>query len=178
MIDPVKFYWQLCLASVVMWSNSSAQSLELSGYTAFESRSFPGSPLLAEQFSHSSVSLSLQPEFYYELPNGNHELIFVPYLRLDQYNGNRTHFDIREMFWQYYSGIWEVSVGFRKVFWGVTESLHLVDVINQTEKSGISTGLSAGFKLSAFSMSGCRIFRGPAGNLYLYLTQMKTEVSS
>ena len=133
MPNSVRLFWKLCLVSVVMWSNSSAQNLEFSGYSSFESRNFPESPLLKDQFSHSNVSLAFQPELYYAMSNGNHRFLFVPFLRIDQHNGNRTHFDIREMYWQYYSGIWEMSVGFRKVFWGVTESHHLLDIINQTD---------------------------------------------
>ncbi len=114
-------------------SLTSAQVLEMSGYVALESRLFPASPLLDEQFSGGNVSLSLQPEFYYEWPSGNQSILLVPYVRLDQNNGNRTHFDIRELYWQKVWNSWELSVGLRKLFWGVTESQHLVDIINQTD---------------------------------------------
>ena len=60
-------------------------------------------------------------------------LYFSPFLRLDQVDENRTHWDIRELYWLYFSRVWEIRVGVRTVFWGVTELQHLVDVINQTD---------------------------------------------
>ena len=77
-----------------------AQGLELSGYFSLETRIFPQSPLLGEQYEVGNLSLSLQPEFYYEWSGGDQSILFVPFARLDQHNGERTHFDIRELYWQ------------------------------------------------------------------------------
>ena len=52
---------------------------------------------------------------------------------MDQHDSERTHADIRELFWLKAAADWEVRVGVRTVFWGVTESQHLVDIINQTD---------------------------------------------
>jgi len=63
-------------------------------------------------------------------------------VRLDQHDSERSHFDIRELTWLKAAENWELRVGmnvassvtsFRKLFWGVTESQHLVDIINQTD---------------------------------------------
>jgi hypothetical protein len=110
-----------------------AQGLELSGYLAVESRIFPQSPLLKEQYSAGNLSLSAQPEFYYQWAGGDQSVLLVPYLRVDQHNGDRTHFDVRELYWQKVWEAAELSVGLRKIFWGVTESQHLVDILNQTD---------------------------------------------
>ncbi len=45
-----------------------------------------------------------------------------------------THWDIRELSWIHVGNGWESRVGIRKVFWGVTEGRHLVDIINQTDQ--------------------------------------------
>jgi len=45
----------------------------------------------------------------------------------------RNHVDVRELMWINAMGDWELRLGVGKVFWGVTESLHLVDVINQVD---------------------------------------------
>ena len=111
----------------------AAQRFDLSGNIAFESRLFPQSPLLEEQYSIGNLSVSFQPEFYYEWQNGRQSLLFVPYTRLDQHDGDRTHFDIRELYWQKVWEQFELSIGVRKIFWGVTETQHLVDIINQTD---------------------------------------------
>ena len=77
--------------------------------------------------------MSAQPEFYYEWSRGDQSILFVPYARLDQHDGDRTHFDIRELYWQRVWESFELSIGIRKLFWGVIESQHLVDIINQTD---------------------------------------------
>jgi hypothetical protein len=48
-------------------------------------------------------------------------------------DSERTHFDLRELFWRRSERRWELLVGVSKVFWGVTESQHLVDIVNQTD---------------------------------------------
>lgn len=78
------------------------------------------------------MSLATQLEYSYEY--GNHSFKANYFARLDQYDTNRTHVDIREMYYLYYKGNWEFSAGLKKVFWGVTESAHLVDIINQTDQ--------------------------------------------
>ncbi len=53
--------------------------------------------------------------------------------RYDQRDDERSHLDLREVSWVHVSDKWEIKLGVSKVFWGVTESRHLVDVINQTD---------------------------------------------
>ncbi|NIR48250.1 MAG: hypothetical protein GWN55_04180 [Phycisphaerae bacterium] len=105
---------------------------EITGFVATESRIFPRSPLAPVQ-KGTGVSLALQPEYYHDWANGTQSVLFVPFLRYDQHDGKRTHFDIRELYWQWVGSTWELRVGLRRVFWGVTESVHLVDIINQTD---------------------------------------------
>lgn len=45
----------------------------------------------------------------------------------------RSHGDIREALFLTYWDDYELRAGIGKVFWGVTESAHLVDVVNQTD---------------------------------------------
>ncbi len=44
--------------------------------------------------------------------------------------------DLKEAYWAYEAGNYELLVGVNTVFWGVTESRHLVDIINQTDLAG------------------------------------------
>ena len=55
------------------------------------------------------------------------------FVREDSMDDERSHADIRELSWLYYSDDWELRLGISKVFWGVAESQHLVDIINQTD---------------------------------------------
>ncbi len=58
---------------------------------------------------------------------------FCGFARADSQDAERTHADIRELYLSYESGNWDLLAGINKVFWGVAESRHLVDVINQTD---------------------------------------------
>ncbi|TGO02793.1 hypothetical protein PN36_19080 [Candidatus Thiomargarita nelsonii] len=111
----------------------SVQAGEWSGYIAGESRYFPESPLSANQYDDFNLSLSAQPEYRHEWDDGYQTFTFVPFVRFDQHDSERSHFDIRELTWLKAAEDWELRVGIRKLFWGVTESQHLVDIINQTD---------------------------------------------
>ncbi len=127
----LKFF--LTLFSIIFFSSAAfTQGGELSGYVASESRVFPRSPLYLSQ-QGSGLSFSLQPEYYHEWGDGLQSFLIVPFFRYDQLDDERTHFDLREFYWQYLGDSWELKAGIRKIFWGVTESAHLVDVINQTD---------------------------------------------
>ncbi len=57
----------------------------------------------------------------------------IPYLRYDQVDQQRSLADLREAYWAQEGEDYELLVGVNTVFWGVTESVHLVDIINQTD---------------------------------------------
>lgn len=77
-------------------------------------------------------SLAIAPEYNLAWNNGYDNLNVKVFYRLDIDN-QRTHGDIRELFYQTVKNRWELNVGLKKIFWGVTESNHLVDIINQTD---------------------------------------------
>lgn len=79
------------------------------------------------------VSLAFLPEYYTEWNGGRDSLVFEPFIRIDSDDRERTHADIREFMWTHVGDQWEMHLGVGKVFWGVTESRHLVDIINQTD---------------------------------------------
>ena len=113
-------------------ARAAAQQGKWSGYIAAEGRLFLNDALFPEQES-SQLSLSIQPEYYHKWDNGKQSFTFVPFYRHDATDSDRTHFDIRELTWLKVGKGHEWRVGIRKVFWGVTESQHLVDIINQTD---------------------------------------------
>lgn len=106
---------------------------EWSGYAALELRYFPEGPSYPGQFSHFQGSFALQPEYHRRWDDDRQSFSFIPFLRLDQRDSDRSHFDIRELAWLRAGSDWELRLGVRKVFWGVTESQHLADIINQTD---------------------------------------------
>ncbi len=125
------FAFITAIISTVVTNNSWAS--EWRGNIAAELRYFPQDPLDPRQFEGENLSVSTQPEYYTSWDNGDQTFIFTPYVRLDQNDDERTHGDIRELAWSKIAADWELSIGFRQVFWGVTESQHLVDIINQTD---------------------------------------------
>ncbi len=118
----------------VLWlaSSSLVYSAEWSGQLGIESRAFTETAAYAGQQGNNS-SIFFQPEFYHEFETANASFTFVPFVRLDQHDDERSHLDIRELTWVKVQNDLEWRLGLRKVFWGVTESQHLVDIINQTD---------------------------------------------
>ena len=112
---------------------SQASPWEFSGEIGVEGRVFPQDGLREEADYRANISIMAEPEFYQDWDNGKQSFTFTPFGRVDQHDANRTHFDIRELTWQYNERSWELGVGIRKLFWGVAESNHLADVINQTD---------------------------------------------
>ncbi len=114
------------------WTPAAWAQGEFSGQVVVEWRVFPRQGQTDEQ-ARSDLSVALQPEYRCKWDNGKQSFTFVPFVRLDQHDQRRTHFDIRELTWLKAGEKWELRLGLRKVFWGVTESQHLVDIINQTD---------------------------------------------
>ena len=125
---------------------------EISGYVAGEIRFFPNDALHSGQNEQSS-SLFFQPEYYHEFDTGS-SFTFVPFFRLDSGDQERTHLDIRELTYLWLKEDFELRIGVRKVFWGVTEFIHLVDIINQTDLvENIDTEDKLGQPMTNFSVS-------------------------
>jgi hypothetical protein len=108
---------------------------ELSGFVSGELRLFWDSPLFPGQSTQpADGSLAVQPEYRYEWRGGKDRLAIVPFYRLDSMDRKRTHWDLRELNWLHAADTWDLRFGNAKVFWGVAESRHLVDIINQTDQ--------------------------------------------
>jgi hypothetical protein len=103
------------------------------GWAAAEIRHFGTAPAALGQSDGGQYSLVVEPEYHLQWRSGRDSFTVRPFLRIDSLDSERTHFDIREMHWQRAAPRWELRLGISKVFWGVTESQHLVDIINQTD---------------------------------------------
>jgi len=109
-----------------------AVAAEWSGYVAGQYRGFLDDPLDPRQHD-SYLSASAEPEFYHSWDDGDQSVDAIVFYRADQYDDNRSHGDIRELSWTGVFENFEVRAGISKVFWGVAETQHLVDIINQTD---------------------------------------------
>ncbi|MDH5407276.1 MAG: hypothetical protein OEY00_01545 [Gammaproteobacteria bacterium] len=106
---------------------------EWSGSVSLEYRHFTEEPLYPNQHDGANSSIAFQPEYNHSWNNGRQLFSFIPYVREDENDEERSQADIRELSWLTASENWELRLGIRKVFWGVTESQHLVDIINQSD---------------------------------------------
>lgn len=105
---------------------------EFSGELSFEARSYLergayGNTVLGD------FSIILQPEYAVAWEEDRKVVSFEPFIRFSSLDDERTHGDIRELSFVGSWDLFELRIGISKVFWGVTESQHLVDVINQTD---------------------------------------------
>lgn len=113
--------------------SDSAMATDWSGEVGIEATAFLQSPQFSGQHDDGNLSLSFQPEYYTSWDNRDQSFEFIPFFRADAQDDERTHADIRELAWTKVYNEWELRVGVSRVFWGVTEFQHLVDVINQTD---------------------------------------------
>lgn len=110
----------------------AAAETEITGKVFTEARFFMQNPVMAQQ-PDTQLSISVEGELYHSWNDGMDSITFKPFYRYDNEDDERTHGDIRELMWLHVGDSWELRTGIGKVYWGVTESLHLVDVINQTD---------------------------------------------
>ncbi|OXD13031.1 hypothetical protein CA165_01580 [Vibrio parahaemolyticus] len=116
---------------LAMLVTPSLFAFELAGQLNVEHRQFLSHGLQGQSKGQSSVVV--QPELYWDFQSGESSFTFTPFFRVDSLDDERTHGDIREALFLTYWDDYELRVGISKVFWGVTESAHLVDVVNQTD---------------------------------------------
>lgn len=119
-------------APPVLKSPRSASLLDFSAYVQGEGRYFPqnsedGVP------GHVTGSLAFEATLKAEWAGGDHQVVITPFARVDARDDGRSHVDIREAKWIGVFGALEVKLGFDTEFWGVTEAVHLVDIINQDD---------------------------------------------
>ncbi len=77
-------------------------------------------------------SIGIQPTYTVIWDVGYQSFIASAYFNWDR-DENRRYWDLREFYYQKAKNNWELSVGLKKIFWGVSEASHLIDVINQSD---------------------------------------------
>ncbi len=123
------YFWTIIAALTL--SHSAVCALEINTELAVQTQFFNSSELSIAR--DQRVGVSLQPRIIHASESGNTLFTFEPFTRWEHSNSARSHSNIRELNVLHAFGDWEVQAGLAKVFWGVTESNHLVDIINQTD---------------------------------------------
>ena len=125
------------LAALISQSPARGGELDTSANLEIEARAFWNSPQWVDaddQALHSALVANAELSWYHD--DGNQRATLEPYLRWDAADSERNLVDFREAYWAFAGDDYELLVGVTTVFWGVTESVHLVDIINQTDFAG------------------------------------------
>ena len=117
---------------------------DFSGRVNVESRWFPKAGAFSGQGAHA-IGFVVVPKLYLEDAKGR-SFTLSTFFRYDNADPRRTHADLREAYFLIFGeigdGEWELRLGIDLVFWGVTESQHLVDVVNQIDLVEHPNGVS------------------------------------
>lgn len=113
-------------------SGLAPEYTEFYGYVEVEGTLFPEAPAYAGQ-EHNDASIAIRPTLLAEWMGGDLAFTLTPFARLDYADDKRTHFDLREAKLDYRTGDWSFTAGADYVFWGKTEAVHLVDIINSAD---------------------------------------------
>ena len=117
------------ITPIISFADLKPSFLEYEAEITIGSWLFPEDPLYDGQ-KQNNYSIAFEPEIYSEWAEGNN-LVLRPFFLFDSQDNNRSHIDIREALYSWYGDDWEASIGVGQIFWGVTESKNLVDIINQ-----------------------------------------------
>ena len=132
------FFSNALFLCFIAGSISGTENLDTRISVAFESKYFKNSPKWSEQ-STDVVQTSVEGyiELFYPFSE-SYSVSFSPFLRKDGIDEYRDLFDVREGYLLLESNQFEMLFGINTVFWGVTESINIVDVINQVDTGDIS----------------------------------------
>ncbi|WP_291843067.1 hypothetical protein [Maricaulis sp.] len=131
----------LVLAAVIFGASSAlSQGWDTGGSVGLEARLFTEDPAFDGQEDGPQSSIIFEGELRWRSGDRRHQLVLVPRLRLDAVDDERSHADLREGFYRHVGDAFTLEAGLIKVFWGTTESRHLVDIINQTDSVEDSDG--------------------------------------
>lgn len=132
----------LPLLSLLAVTANPLWASQLQGEAEFETRLFAKDGLTGNSRQAGSVALTLS---YYRELSDTLQFNFKGFARADSQDSERTHGDIRELYLSLQQGDWEYQAGINTLFWGVTESVNIVDVVNQTDGvEGLNTSAKLG----------------------------------
>ncbi len=124
----------LAVAALVFSPVAHLAAGEISGEVGIEARLFASETPDVRQ-DDAGLSAFASIEYFHDWDEDEQRFVVTPFVRIDEDDDERSHFDLRELYWRksFEQRSLDLYIGLRKIFWGVTESLHLVDVVNQTD---------------------------------------------
>jgi hypothetical protein len=129
-----KLVWMVALVVSSSVSAADESSWDFAGDIAVQSRFFGEDPLWEGQDSEvAHLSFAATADIRWRSASGDQRASIMPVVRLDAIDSERSLIDFGEAYWATDLSSGELLLGANTVFWGVTESVHLVDIINQTD---------------------------------------------
>ena len=116
---------RVLLLAILLLPPCFVQAVDISAQVGAQSRLFT-------QDGQWQNSIAAETELYWEDSAQINSFALTLAGRYDNLDNQRSYVDIQEALWLHVAADWEFRAGIGKVFWGVTESNHLVDIINQT----------------------------------------------
>ncbi|MFD2179986.1 hypothetical protein [Veronia pacifica] len=138
--------WLLLFPFLII--STVAEALEAEAEASIEYRQFFREGALGQKTPQFSATFL--PTLYWESEEGGHSITWTTLFRADSLDENRSHIDVREAYYQTYFDLYgslgelALKVGAAQVFWGVTESQNIVNVINQSDLVDNVTGEKLG----------------------------------
>ena len=121
-----------CILCSLFLLSCNAQAFEangeisVQGFLFFEKGAWPHQ-------ENQSASVAGNVELFHEMLDNFHFTLEAFY-RIGREDEERNHGDLRLAEFLYFTDNWEITFGLGRVFWGATEFVHLVDIINQTDQ--------------------------------------------
>ena len=111
---------------------SSNNDWEINHEIVFEIREFHKQEAYSNQ--KNTYSSYYKSELFITISD-NSNFISEPYFRYDHNDKNRTLFDLKVNKFTYFKDNYEIKFGIDEVFWGITESKNIVDIINSNDST-------------------------------------------
>jgi hypothetical protein len=121
----------LLAAACGLVAAARAEEVSVRGYVGADTRVYMDRAAFPGQES-TPFSLLAEPQLVVISDDRRKELQFVPYVRRS-FGTDRESADIRDLFGRYRGAGWSGTIGISRVFWGATESHHMIDIINQSD---------------------------------------------
>lgn len=124
----------LAISLALPGATADAALWDLSGHLSAQTRHFTAQAQWpGQQAQPGRLALEAVAELRWRSEDGDLRASIIPSLRWDRTDQERSVADLREAYWAKRFGSAELLLGVNTVFWGVTESVHLVDIVNQTD---------------------------------------------
>ena len=118
-------------------ATARAGEYDLGSDVELTSRVFPHDAAWAGQDPRAvQASLAWTAELRWRNDRDDRRVSLIPFLRWDATDRERSLIDLKEAYLAFEGDEHELLVGANTVFWGVTESVHLVDIVNQADLAG------------------------------------------